>query len=123
MAVTTYSDFWGNNYAPIKGTTPLRYRLNRLMRRRGMGALQELITELSGTAPGATAAKSYARVGGEVDTMGVLPTLGSLGGSREIETKYLINRATVAADATDIDTVIAARHTPTFPGDLAGNGK
>lgn len=123
MTITTYSDFWGNNYSPIKGTTPLRYRLNRLMRRRGMGALQELMVELTGSAVGNTAAKSYTRVEGRVDTLGTLPSVGSLGGSQEIETRYLVNRATTAADATDIDTVITASHTPTFPGDLAGNGK
>lgn len=74
-----------------------RRQTARLNASRGMKPEVEKVTELTGSAPGNTASYTYKRAEAPADS-------DDLGGARVIETVTMINRATTAADETDIDT-------------------
>lgn len=124
MATTVKSGYWNDSYSFISGNHPREKELKRLLRRRGMRKTQELIMELLGAAAGATASVTYKRVAPNGATNGVPTPVGALGGSRLMETRTQINRATTAADDTRITNLLSRRPGPlTYPGDKSGNGK
>lgn len=124
MAITVKSGFWNDTYSFVSGKAPSNKQLKRLMRQRGMGITQKLFTTLDGVAPGSTATKQYSRVTSNGTSVGVVTSLGSLGGLRGKETQTQINRATLAADVTYLNNLVTKRFAPTsYPGDRSGNGK
>lgn len=121
---TVYSGFWNNSYSFISGNHPQEKQLKRLLRRRGMRVVQELMLTLLGATAGSTASVTYTRVEGNGAGAGTPTTLGALGGARTMETRTQISRATTSADDTRISNLISVRPAPlTYPGDLSGNGK
>lgn len=124
MAITVKSGYWNDSYSFTSGNHPKEKQLKRLLRRRGLRVVQELMLTLLGAAAGSTAAVTYSRVQGNGATAGSPTGVGDMGGQRVLETRTQINRATTAADDTRISTLISQKPAPlTYPGDLSGNGK
>lgn len=125
LVANVKSGFWGNNYSPVRTSTPMKRRLQKLMRKNGLRVEGELLKELTGASVGETASVTQTRVAGNGTVAGVTnPTLGDLGGKRTIETVSKINRVTTSADETDLDSIVTGGSSaPTYPGDLSGNGK
>jgi len=112
MAITVKSDFWGNSYSFIRSKSSLRKVIARLLNQKENRVDRELLLTLNGVAPGATALETLKRVA--ADRL-------ENGGKRTIETETLINRATTAADVTDLNTsLLAYTSRPTsYPVDKA----
>lgn len=93
-----------------------RTMMRNLINRVGMRKERALLDALIGAAAGGTATASRVRVeavaGGE-----------NLGGMRNVETVSLINRATTAADVTDLENfLVDGTVKPTYVADKSGNG-
>lgn len=100
-------------------TEPGEKRLSHVLREQGMRVIKELMLTVNGTVVGSTALAQNTRAAA-FSSPGAAP-LG--GGLRTMETKDLINRATVAADTTRIGDMLAEIFAPaTYPPDLGGNG-
>lgn len=111
MAIVVKSDFWGGSYAFIRTDGGLRKRIARLLNQKGMRKDRALINTLLGTVAGSTATATLKRVA---------HSTSELGGSRTIETETLVNRATTAADDTDLTTnLLTYASRPTYPTDRA----
>lgn len=96
---------------------PLRRKATRVLKKRGMIVINELIRTLNGVAPGATALAQRVRVQAR-QGLGL-----DLGGVQPIETVDKINRTTVTADVTQIETIMTEQRDPaTYPVDASGNG-
>ena len=95
---------------------PLRRKMTRVVKRKSMAVITELIRELNGTVAGDTALAQHVRV------QGAQILENDAGGVRPIETVDLINRVTAAADVTDIETMFTEQRDPTYPVDVSGNG-
>lgn len=78
--------------ASISGEAAQRRLIRQSFGDKSMFAMRAIVTALTGVAPGATATKNYTAVAPAVE----------LGGVRAIETQVLVNRATTAADVTEI---------------------
>ena len=111
MAIVVKSDFWGGSYAFIRPVGGLRKRIARLLDQRGMRKDRQLVNILLGAAAGSTATATNKRVA---------HSTSELGGLRTIETETLVNRATTAADDTDLTTnLLTYASRPTYPTDRA----
>lgn len=110
-----YNDVHGEDYSLQHNVTPLRGRLARLMRQRGMFVIRELIDELLGAAAGAnTALVQHTQKTAEQGQQSAVPTIAA---------KTLINRSTAAGDITSIEAILNTSFAPTtYPTDLSGNG-
>lgn len=95
---------------------PLRRKMTRVAKRKSMRVINELILTLNGTVLGSTALAQHVRVQAR-QALGV-----DLGGVQPIETVDLLNRATDAADVTQINDIMTEQRDPTYPVDLSGNG-
>lgn len=113
--ITGYSAFWSNILSPKNGAAagyemsqerarPIAaYRFAKMMNKSGLRAQKALIANLLGNAAGDTVSATYARVAGSTDTASHLPAdVVTLGGARTIETVTDVNRATTAADVTEL---------------------
>jgi len=93
---TVLGGFWPANgvssLASISGKGEERRFVAQNLGHRGQMPQRALMVALIGVAPGATATKNLARI----------TASSELGGLRPIETVALINRATVAADVTEL---------------------
>lgn len=117
---TVAGGFWPangiTNLTQINGRGPARRRIAQLLGHQGLMDLRARMTALDGVAAGATASKSYNRIVAAVE----------LGGVRAVEALSLINRATTAADVTEIERYINTLTTnstfgATPPANLDGN--
>lgn len=116
-----WSGLWNQVYnedypgSAVRITPNARRRLRRAEKGLGSLAQREILRALVGAAVGGTASKTHTRINA--------PDLvnPSLGGVRVIDTITDINRATVAADQTNITLELANVHTPTFPVEKSGN--
>ena len=116
---TVLGGFWeqyGNTLTQVNGDSPLRRRAARDLNHLSVYDLRERMRALNGVAPGGTASKTFPRVLAAVE----------LGGVRAIEQLSLINRATTAADVTEINADINTFSTLTTfgaspPANLDGN--
>jgi hypothetical protein len=98
MAYVVKSAFWNDNYpGPISERNLLEPRIGRALNRPGNRVLKELFLTLVDGAVGDTALASHKQI---------KHSTTELGGLRTIETVTDINRATVAADITKLDTVL-----------------
>lgn len=108
--ITGYSPFWSNVMSPNQpqgGTYSMSaeksraknaYLIAKLFNRGAMRDARGALAALIGAASGGTATNQYKRVTGQVT-----PTSpDALGGNRPIETIDAINRATTAADITEL---------------------
>lgn len=85
-----------SSLASMSGEDGQRRRLRKWLSGRGLLGFREIMFVLTGAAPGATATKNYTVVGAREE----------LGGLRPIDTSVLVNRATTAADVTEIQSEI-----------------
>lgn len=106
---TVKSGFWSDT-APTLHRAHGERKAARWLKTRGMQPLRELLIELTGTAAGAAAYVSYVRK---------TAATGQQGGAQTIETVEPLNRVTVAADATNLDTYLG---TYVVTGTLPTNG-
>jgi hypothetical protein len=95
---TVLGGFWPqngvNSLTQVSGEGEERRRIRQELGGMGMLRMREIIRALNGVAPGGTASK----------TIGRITETGELGGQRPIAAVSLINRATTAADVTEITT-------------------
>ena len=119
---TVKSGYWNDSYSFTNGNNPNERQLKRLMRRRGMRPVQELILTLLGAVAGSTASVTYKRVAGQGNSGP--SSVGALGGARLMETRTQISRVTTAADVTRITDVLTRGPKATVDvHDASGNGK
>jgi hypothetical protein len=107
--VTVKGGFWPTNgvdsFQGVSGENGLRHTVRQALGQKSLRELRERIDALLGVAPGATATATNTRVAASEE----------LGGVRAIETEVLINRATTAADVTEIrDTILEHSVDTTF---------
>lgn len=115
--VTGYSAFWSNVMSPNQpqgGTYSFQpggararsaYRVARTFKQRGMADARGALAVLIGAVAGTTADVHYSRVQGQSGPSATVPIptgVGEMGGIRPIETVYSINRASTAADITEL---------------------
>jgi len=78
--------------ASISGEDGQRRWIRDQLAAKGLMGLRAIMDALTGAAPGVTATKNYTVVGAREE----------LGGVRPVDTQVLVNRATTAADVTEI---------------------
>lgn len=114
--VTGYSPFWANILVPSQGPTPysmysgqarasIAKRIAREIRRQGGRDARAALAVLIGAAAGSTATNQYKRRQGADATSLATPgasDFGDFGGNILIENVTVINRATTAADVTEL---------------------
>ena len=125
VQATVKGGFWGDlasTYTTISGDSPTKRRIAALFNKPGMKALREIAITLNGATAGSTAAHTRARIkaveeGGAIDS--------ELGGDRTIETVTDVNRATDAADVTELNADIFAYplKPSSYPANRDGNPK
>jgi hypothetical protein len=120
MAV--YSGFWngifGANHALTGAQQRQKRAISRIMEKPGNRKLRGLMLALNGAAAGGTATVTHKQIAGPASTP---TTLTALGGLRTVETVTDVNRATTAADETNIDQIINDKFAPaSYPADRSG---
>jgi hypothetical protein len=152
--MATSAEFWeSSSYGPndtnatyefLSGRSPNRYHLMRLLRKKGMREVGEVIfTALAENTPSDTASVTISQLTSEADT-----TANVQGGVRTIASKEIMglvldsdkddataetSRATTAADVTTINAEVipdgntalrapSSSGTITYPTDASGNG-
>lgn len=139
--VTGYSAFWsnvmlnqpeGNTYSMNSGRYSVPYHVARLFKKRAMADARGALAVLIGAAAGTTATVQWAREAGALGPSRTVPQatgVGELGGNRTIETATSINRASTAADVTELKkwfsptSLLEAGITqPTVAGNNLSNG-
>lgn len=96
---TYNSGLWGSTYAPINAKSTMRKRIARLMQARQLRDERQLIRTLLGVVAGSTAT---------INNVRVAHSLVELGGKRTYQNEVLVNRATTAADVTDLNANLFA---------------
>ena len=94
---------------------PLRRKMTRVMKRKSMKVLNELIQTLNGVTAGSAALAQHVRVQAR-QGLGL-----DAGGVQPIETVDLINRVSATADQTLINAALTEQRDPTYPVELSGN--
>lgn len=97
MAITVKSDFWGDSYAFIKSKSSLREVIAQLLNVKSMRSDRALLSTLLGASAGSTATATLKRIS---------HSQTELGGVRPVETETLVNRATTAADDTELTAAL-----------------
>ncbi len=96
---------------------PLRRKLTRVLKRKSMKVLNELMQEVNGAAVGDAALAEHVRV------KGAQVLQSDAGGVRPIQTVALLDRVTATADTTVIAALLTETRKPsTYPTDASGNG-
>lgn len=118
-----FSALWyqiGDTHSLIETRSAIEQRVAKLLSvPQASKALNELIQTLNGAAVGATASATDTRVKGDTSTF--KSTIN--GGLRTMETKTYINRATTAADQTNLNALLQETYQPSsYPVDKSGNG-
>lgn len=136
--VTGWSGFWQMNGDRLPYSMPLNqarsalaYRIARISKRNQLREPMAALAALIGAAAGGTATKTHLYVGSPPGPRTAVPgvtSIGDYGGNRNIVTHTDINRATTAADVTELkkwfsDALLEAGITyPTVVGS-GGGGK
>ena len=146
--MATSAQFWTSDYGPgdtngtyefSSGKSPNRYHLMRLLRKKGMREVGEILfTALAENTPSDTASVTISQLTAEADT-----TANVNGGVRTIAAKEIMGlvldsdnddataetaRAATAADVTTLNAEVipsgttANRQPATYPTDASGNG-
>lgn len=106
------------NYAPVistVGPTIIDHNTRRAaqaLAAKGEYAFRKIVETLAGAAPGAVATQPY----------GEIVASSELGGVRPVVTTNLVNRATTAADVTDVKNAITKLNALTFTPAPVYNG-
>jgi hypothetical protein len=118
MPAVMFAPSFDGNQLPIGTRNPNEQKLRQYINKYSLQSNGQLIKQLLGTAPGATATRTRGRVkhqsGSAVDQ----------GGKVQIETETLINRATTAQDDTNLTALFdnPRRAPTTYVADRGGNG-
>ena len=147
--MATSAQFWeDSDYGPgdtnatyefLSGRSPNRYHLMRLLRKKGMREMGEIIsTLLTDSTPATTAsvtiseltaeANTTANVQGGARTVAAKEQMGLLYNSDKDDASANTSRAVTAADVTALQTEVipsgsrANRAPATYPADASGNG-
>lgn len=136
--VTGYQPFWqltGDKTAysmtVSAARAPQAKAIARWMARRGLGDVRGALAALIGAAAGGTATVTFKQVSapdGPEQSVPVVTSIGDFGGNRVIDTITQINRATTAADVTELkkwfdNSLLEAGITyPTTSGGVAVQG-
>ena len=146
--MATSAQFWTSDYGPgdtngtyefSSGKSPNRYHLMRLLRKKGMREVGEILfTALAENTPSDTASVTISQLTAEADT-----TANVNGGVRTVAAKEIMGlvldsdkddataetaRAATAADVSTLNAEVipsgatANRQTATYPTDASGNG-
>jgi hypothetical protein len=127
------------SYEFLSGRSPNRYHLMRLLRKKGMREMGEIIsTLLTDSSPSTTASVTISELTAEVDTtanvqggvrtVAAKEQMGLLYNSDKDDASANTSRAVSAADVTALQTEVipggsrASRAPATYPTDASGNG-
>ena len=128
-----------SSYEFLSGRSPNRYHLMRLLRKKGMREMGEIIsTLLTDSSPSTTASVAISELTAEVDTtanvqggvrtVAAKEQMGLLYNSDKDDASANTSRAVSAADVTALQTEVipggsrASRAPATYPTDASGNG-
>lgn len=112
-----FDNVYGVTHALQVDINPLRRKLTRVLKRKSMKVLNELMQEVNGAAVGDAALAEHVRV------KGIAVLQNDVGGVRPIETVDLLDRVTATADTTMIAALLTETRNPsTYPTDPSGNG-
>ncbi len=112
-----FDNVYGVTHALQVDINPLRRKLTRVLKRKSMAVINELIQEVNGAAVGDAALTEHVRV------TGATVLLNDAGGVRPIETINRLDRVTATADTTMIAALLTETRKPsTYPTDASGNG-
>lgn len=121
MAIVSYSGFWANAYAYAVGRSPKLRQLARLRAPLAARKDAELLIENIGVAVGQTALVEAKQVDHkEAPGAPADPPFGT----SAVETREVVNRATVSADETAQEALLATKlsRPSTYAADASGNG-
>ena len=109
--------FWEYNAVPsltgVATTNAQKRRAAQALATKGSMGLREIMETLDGVVAGSTAAKTLTRIASSDE----------LGGVRAVETETLVNRATTAADVTEINSdILSLTSKTTFGSSPVANG-
>jgi hypothetical protein len=116
----SWSGFWDHvNGAPhsLIDSNAARRRFRTAIGDSVRSPYNRILRALAGAAVGGTASGTYNRVAAQPDKDGF-----AVGGYRGVEAEVTINRATVAADLTNVQKDLDTKLSPTWPVDKSGNG-
>ena len=125
--ITGWSEFWGGSFAAngytLVGSEPVNMFANaaKIMARSGRREVRRALYALTGATVGTTATESYKQVDGPDG----ITNNAALGGLRTINTVTVINRATITADQTKLQTMLNYGYSAplsSYPTDTSGNG-
>lgn len=102
----------------FNGMTQSDNELSQVLWTRANRAVRKLLLTVLGVAPGATATENYKRV---LATQALVDPM-QLGGLVNIESVNQVNRATTAADVTNLTAVVSRGPSIVFVADVSGNG-
>ena len=150
--MATSSQFWSADFGPgdtnatyefLSGRTPNRYHLMRMLRKKGMREVGEILSTIiedavAGQVPQSTAsvtisqltaeADTTANVNGGVRTVAAKENVGLLMTSDKDDASANTARAVTTVDTTELQTMLipsgsrATRSPTTYPTDASGNG-
>lgn len=107
-----FSGFWGSNYTLPTGNPDLA-RIRKMMAKPGNRATAARLQALIGAAAGGTATRQRRRIKHSSEQSGKIG----------VELVTEINRATTAADVTELKKMtLPITSRPTYPGDKGKNG-
>lgn len=113
MAATVLGGlFHGLTLSSAHTTSAIKRRVSQLLSKHQTFGLREIIETLNGAAAGSTAAKTLSKISNAND----------LGGVRAIETETFVNRATTAADKTDINADLLSLASKGYDATPIANG-
>ena len=127
----------GDNYELLSKKSPNRYHLNRLLKKRDLRELGEVMFTLLGASAGSSASKTHARVQavsntasneqGGVRTIESINDVGLVLDSDKDDASAETARNTTAADVTTLTGIFDGgtennRAPATYPTDASGNG-
>lgn len=105
---------YGTTYAPIQNRAGAMRYARQYLGDRSTFALRQLMRTLNGAVAGTVATKALTRIENNVE----------LGGKRVVESVNLVNRATTAADVTEINDYVLSlttKSTMASPANKDGN--
>jgi hypothetical protein len=113
-----WNNIWGADHSLTGSQQRQKRMISRIMEKPGNRKLRGLMLALNGAAAGGTAAVTHKQIAGPTVTPA---PVGTMGGTRTIETVTDINRATTAADETNIDQIINDKFAPaSYPSSRDG---
>jgi hypothetical protein len=113
-----WNNIWGADHSLTGSQQRQKRMISRIMEKPGNRKLRGLMLALNGAAAGGTATVTHKQIAGPASTP---IAVGAYGGTRTVETVTDVNRATTAADETNIDQIINDKFAPaSYPANRSG---